>query len=164
VVPTAAVLITSCGSSGHAGGDPHNRLLDALQPVISAVPAGSTVTDTFSLKSTWSPKCPDNLYGKSGWGPAEVGAIFKSTLGRSTIVSSVNQVLEAGGWRPMTPRDDAAWQYTPIGEWTRNLPTATLVEAVVFSYPSSTSQQSTGEVRWFLGAQAHPPGFGLPGC
>ncbi len=60
-----------------------------------------------------------------------------------------------------TPRDDAAWQYTPVAEWSKRVPGASSAVAVVFPYPPASVP---GAGIWMLGAEGKTPGFALPGC
>jgi len=151
--------------SKHSGGDPGGAVLRALSPVTNAVPSGSTVLDTHRDDAVWSPACPDNPYGRAGWSGVEVLTIFKSTDTVQHIVSTVGMALEAQGWTPTLPVDDAAWQYTPLAEWTRSLSGTTSAKAVVFQYPQggSPSPGTPGSV-WMLGAEGKTPGYALPGC
>ena len=50
-----------------AGGDRDGHILDALRPVVSAVPRGATHLLIQSADSIWSPACSDNPSGRAGW-------------------------------------------------------------------------------------------------
>ena len=158
---TALVL----SRSKHSGGDPGGQVLRALSPVTNAVPSGSTILGTQKDDAVWSPACPGNPYGRAGWSGVKVLTTFKSTGTVQQVVSTVGSALEAQGWTPTLPVDDAAWQYTPLAEWTRSLSGTTSARAVVYQYPQgeSTSPGTPGSV-WMLGAEGKTPGYALPGC
>jgi hypothetical protein len=157
------LTVFAISRSDHPGGDPGGMILRELSPVARAIPPGSTVVDFRKNDAVWSAACPDNPYGRAGWSGVEVLTIFKSTDTSQAIVSSVGTVLAAEGWTPTLPVDDAAWQYTPLAEWTRSLPGTTSAKAVVFQYPQSPAPGTPGSA-WMLGAEGKPPGYGLPGC
>jgi hypothetical protein len=151
--------------SDRSGGDPGGVVLRELSPVASAVPSGSTVVDSRKNDAVWSPACPDNPSGRAGWNGVVVLPIFKSTDTTQTIVSTVGTALEAQGWTPTLPVDDAAWQYTPLAEWTRSLPGTTSAKVAVFQYPQNASPSpGTAGSAWMLGAEGKTPGYALPGC
>ncbi len=151
--------------SSHPGGDPGGMVLRELSPVASAVPSGSTVVDSRKNDAVWSPACPDNPGGQAGWSGVEVLTMFKSSDSVQGIVRTVGAVLESQGWALTHPVDDAAWQYTPIAEWTRSLPGTTSAKAVVFQYPQTGSTSSgPPDSVWMLGAEGKTPGYTLPGC
>ena len=50
-----------------AGGDRDGHILDALRPVVSAVPRGATHLLIQCADSIWSPACSDNPSGRAGW-------------------------------------------------------------------------------------------------
>jgi hypothetical protein len=172
VVAVGVVLLLVSGltalaisRSEHSGGDPGGLVLRELSPVSSAVPSGSTIVDSRRNDSVWSPACPGNSYGRAGWSGVEVFTIFKSANAVQTIVSTVGNALESQGWTPTVPVDDAAWQYTPLAEWTRSLPGTTSAKAVVFQYPQDGSPSpGTPGSAWMLGAEGKTPGYALPGC
>ena len=169
---TAAVLLLAGGlttvalqRSDHAGGDPDGMVLRELAPVASAVPSGSTVVDSRRIDAVWSPACPDNPGGRAGWSGVEVLMRFRSADSVQGIVGTVGTALESQGWTLTQPVDDAAWQYTPVAEWTRSLPGTTSAKAVVFRYPQDGSPASgTPESIWMLGAEGKTPGYALAGC
>jgi hypothetical protein len=151
--------------SDHSGGDPGGLVLRELSPVTRAVPSGSTVVDSRKNDAVWSPACPANPYGRAGWSGVEVLTIFKSVDTTQTIVSAIGTDLAAQGWTPTLPVDDAAWQYTPLAEWTRSLPETTSAKVVVFQYPQNASPSpGTSGSAWMLGAEGKTPGYALPGC
>lgn len=152
--------------SDHSGGDPGGVVLRELSPVAGDVPSGSTVVDSRKNDAVWSPACADNPSGRAGWSGVEVLTIFKSVGTTQTIVSTVGTALEAQGWTPTPPIDDAAWQYAPLAEWTRSLPGTTSAKVIVFQYPQNASPPSPGTPgsTWMLGAEGKTPGYALPGC
>jgi hypothetical protein len=151
--------------SDRSGGDPGGVVLRELSIVARAVPSGSTVVDARKNDAVWSPACPDNSSGRAGWSGVGVLTIFRSSDTTQTIVGAVGTVLEAQGWTPTLPVDDAAWQYTPIAEWTRSLPGTTSAKVVVFQYPQNASPSpGTPGSAWMLGAEGKTPGYALPGC
>jgi len=147
--------------SDHPGGDPGGAVLRALSPVAGAVPSGSTGIDTRTNDAIWSPACPDNPYGRAGWSGVTVLTTFRSADTAPSLVRAVGTSLASHGWTPTTPVDDAAWQYTPVAEWTRSVPGARAADVVVFPYPAPGGSAGT---RWMLGAEAKTPGYALPGC
>jgi hypothetical protein len=157
----AAVLALRT-TSGSRGGDPGGRLLDALRPVMSAVPAGTVEVSTGAHDSAYSPKCPDNRGGRSGWSPVVVWTAFRSSKPSSAVITEVDGHLAAQGWRP-TPSmwDRNAGQLQPAAEWGRTVTPGQTATAVIYQFPEG-SGSATGS--WYLGAQAKPPGFALPGC
>jgi len=161
----AGLVAFAIARSENAGGDPGGLVLRELSPVARAVPSGSTIIGSRRNDAVWSPACPDNPSGRAGWSGVEVLTIFKSVDPIQTIVSAVGTALEAQGWTPTPPVDDAAWQYTPLAEWTRSLPGTTSAKAVVFQYPQngSPSPGSPGSA-WMLGAEGKTRGYALPGC
>jgi hypothetical protein len=172
-VVIAAVVILLAGGltaflllqSDHPGGDPGGMVLRELSLVARAVPSGSTVVDSRKIEAVWSPACPDNPGGRAGWSGVEVLTMFKSADSIEGIVRTVGTALEAQGWTLTHPVDDAAWQYTPIAEWTRSLPGTTSSKAVVFQYPQNRSPSpGTPDSVWMLGAEGKTPGYALAGC
>jgi hypothetical protein len=173
VIAVGALLLLGMGMtafvvsrSTHSGGDPGGLVLRELSPVAGAVPSGSTVVSSGKNDSVWSAACPANPYGRAGWSGVEVFSNFTSAATTQAIVSAVGTALAAQGWMPTLPVDDAAWQYTPLAEWTRSVPGATSANVVVFEYPQKASPPSTGTTgsTWMLGAEGKTPGYALPGC
>jgi hypothetical protein len=166
VLLCVGVTAFAIARSDHSGGDPGGVVLRELSPVTRAVPSGSTVVDSRKNDAVWSPACPDNPTGRAGWSGVEVFTIFKSAETTQTVVSTVGASLEAQGWMPTLHVDDAAWQYPPLGEWTRSLPGTTSARVVVFQYPQDASPPSPGPPgpTWMLGAEGKTPGYALPGC
>jgi hypothetical protein len=152
--------------SNRSGGDPGGVVLRELLPVTRAVPSGSTVVSSSKNDAVWSAACPANPYGRAGWSGVEVFTNFKSVDTTQAILSAVGSALAAQGWIPTLPVDDAAWQYTPLAEWTRSLPGTTSAKAVVFEYPQNGISPSPGTSgsTWMLGAEGRTPGYALPGC
>jgi hypothetical protein len=172
VIALGVVLLLGMGMtalvvsrSDHSGGDPGGLVLRELSPVTRAVPSGSRVVYSSKIDAVWSPACPANPTGQAGWSGVEVFTNFKSAATAEAIASAVGTALAAQGWMPTHPVDDAAWQYTPLAEWTRSLPGTTSVKAVVFEYPQNASPPSPGTgTTWMLGAEGKTPGYALPGC
>jgi hypothetical protein len=149
----------------HAGGDPGGRVLTALGPVTRAVPPGSGVVSDTRHDAVWSAACPDNPTGRSGWSGVEVDEVFTTTRSSASVVAAVGAALAAQGWRPTFAADDAAWQYTPVAEWTKPVAGTTSARVVVFAYPASASPATTpGGTTWLLGAEGKTPGYALAGC
>jgi hypothetical protein len=159
------LTVFAVSRSDHPGGDPGGVVLRELSTVARAVPSGSTVIYSQKNEAVWSPACPDNPGGRAGWNGVDVLTNFKSVDTAQSIVSAVGTVLAAQGWTPTLPVDDAAWQYTPLAEWTRFLPGTTSAKVVVFQYPQNASPSPgvPGSV-WMLGAEGKTPGYALPGC
>jgi hypothetical protein len=165
LVLVAGITAFAIARSGHSGGDPGGVVLRELSPVAGAVPSGSTVVDSRRNDAVWSPACPDNPGGRAGWSGVEVLATFTSADSVQGIVRTVGTALEARGWSPTLPVDDAAWQYTPLAEWTRSLPGTTSAKVVVFPYPrDGTPAPGAPGTAWMLGAEGKTPGYALPGC
>jgi len=161
------VVLTGCGAaqSTPSGGDSGGTVLRELSPVTRAVPQGSTVVDAHKNDASWSPACPDNPSGKAGWSGVEVFTIFKSMDTSQAIASAVGTTLTGEGWTQTRPVDDAAWQYTPIAEWTKPVTGTFSARAILFSYPQNAGPSSgTPEQAWMLGAEGKTPGYALPGC
>lgn len=149
----------------HGGGDPGGHVLAALEPVTRAVPAGSAIVSDTHHDADWSAACPDNPYGRAGWSGVEVDAVFTTTRSSASVVAAVGASLAGQGWRPTFAADDAAWQYTPVAEWTKVVPGTTSARVVVFAYPASASPApSPGGATWLLGAEGKTPGYALAGC
>jgi hypothetical protein len=172
VVAVGILLLLSVGltalavsRSSHSGGDPGGLVLHELSPVASAVPSGSTVVSNNKNDAVWSAACPDNPSGRAGWSGVEVLTNFKVVGTTQAIVSAVGASLASQGWTPTIPLDDAAWQYTPLAEWTRSLPGTTSAKVVLFRYPQNVGPSSAvpGSA-WMLGAEGRTPGYALPGC
>ncbi len=137
------------------GGDPGGRMLRALQPASTAVPAGSTDTVTLSYDSVWSAACPDNPDGQAGWSEVRVSTTFTNGLPKEQVVSAVNSALVGDGWI----RHDESFGpgQGVVAHWTKRLATGTPAEASVYPVPAGTTN-------WILTATSKPPGFALPGC
>ena len=140
---------------GQPGGDPGGRMLRALQPAPTAVPAGSTDIVTQGFDSVWSAACPDNPDGQAGWSEVRVSTTFTNTLPKEQIVSAVNSALIGDGW---TRHDES---FGPgqgvVAHWTKRLATGTPAEASVYPVPAGTTN-------WFLTATSKPLGFAHAGC
>jgi hypothetical protein len=140
---------------GQPEGDPGGRILRALQPVSTAVPAGSTDIVMQNYDSVWSAACPDNPGGHAGWSEVSVATRFTNALPKEQVVRTVNSVLVRDGW---TRRDES---FGPgqgvVAHWTKRLATGTPAEAAVYPLFS-------GSTNWLLTATSKPPGFALPGC
>jgi hypothetical protein len=168
VVVAVALVVAVAGAvylrTEHAGGDPGGRVLTALGRVTRAVPPGSGVVSDTRHDAVWSAACPDNPTGRSGWSGVEVDEVFTTTRSSASVVATVGATLAAQGWHPTFAADDAAWQYTPVAEWTKPVPGTTSATVVVFPYPASASPTTTGFTTWLLGAEGRTPGFALAGC
>jgi hypothetical protein len=159
-VAIAGVFLIVVRLNGHPGGDPHGTVLHDLLSVPKATPPGATQVTTSRRDAQWSAACP-GAGGTSGWSPVTDLTTFQSSLSESTIVTDVGFTLGGDGWTRTAPKDDAAWQYTPIAEWTKQIPGSDSTVAVVFPFPNSSQNTTT---RWLLGAEAKTPGYALPGC
>jgi hypothetical protein len=171
VIAVGAVLVIAAGltafvvsRSDHPGGDTGGVVLRELSTVPLAVPSGATITSSRKSDAAWSPACPANTYGRAGWSGVEVSTNFKSADSAQSIVSAVGSVLTTQGWRSTLPVAEAAWQYTPLAEWTKSLPGTTSAKIVVFRYPQNGSPSPTAASAWMLGAEGKTPGYALPGC
>jgi len=163
VVAGGGAAVLAFGTTGSSrSGDPGGRVLDGLRPVISAVPAGAVEVSTGTHDSAYSPRCPDNPGGRSGWSPVVIWTAFRSTNPASAVIAEVDRHLAAQGWRP-TPSlwDRNAWQLQPAAEWVRTVIPGQAATAAIYQFPEGFGL-ATGS--WYLGAQAEPPGFALPGC
>jgi hypothetical protein len=141
-----------------AGGR-HGRLVVAVGVVLLLV---SGLTALVISRSEHSGGDPGGLVLRE-LSPVSSAVPSGSTV--QTIVSTVGNALESQGWTPTVPVDDAAWQYTPLAEWTRSLPGTTSAKAVVFQYPQDGSPSpGTPGSAWMLGAEGKTPGYALPGC
>jgi hypothetical protein len=140
---------------GQPGGDPGGRMLRALQPASTAVPAGSTDIVTQSYDSVWSAACPDNPGGRAGWSEVRVSTRFTNALPKEQVVSAVNSALVGDGWtrhyESLGPGQGV------VAHWTKRFATGTPAEAAVYQVPD-------GSTNWLLIATSKPPGFALPGC
>jgi hypothetical protein len=157
LLPVMGITWFTLSRTAHSGGDRGGAVLRALSPVTGAVPSGSTILQTRRDDAVWSPACPDNPYGRAGWSGVEVLTTFKSTDTVEQIVSAVGTALKAQGWTPTPPVDGAAWQYTPLAEWTRFLPGTTSAKAVVYQYPLDGSPPPGTPRVWMLGADGKTP-------
>ena len=140
---------------GQPGGDPGGRILRALLPASTAVPAGSTNVSTLSSDSGWSPACPDNPGGRAGWSAIRVDTRFTTALPKQQVVSAVNAALVGDGWA----RHDESFGpgQGVVAHWTKHLSTGNAGEAAVYPVPG-------GSTNWSLTATSQPPGFALAGC
>ena len=149
----------------HSGGDPGGVVLRQLSPITGAVPSGSTGVSTNKHDAVWSAACPDNPSGRTGWSGVDVLTRFNSVDNAQAVVSAVGISLATQGWAPTLPVDDAAWQYTPLAEWTKSIPGTTSANVVLFKYPQDVGLLSAAPgSAWMLGAEGKTPGFALPGC
>lgn len=156
----AAFVIVRDGRS--TGGDPDGRILAALRPVLSAVPADATLISSNARGSTYEKKCPDNPGGRSGWSSVSTYAAFRSTASPVAVIESVGRNLANQGWEPVpVDWDHNAWQLEPLAEWAKPVPHGRTAHAVVYQHPEG-SGEATGS--WMLAANAKPPGFALAGC
>ncbi|HVA06469.1 MAG TPA: hypothetical protein VNG12_07010 [Acidimicrobiales bacterium] len=155
-----ALLLSRSALSPGPGGDPHGEVLKALSSVRDAVPSGSTDVTTSKRDALWTTACP-GMGLKDGWSPVTDLTTFATSDSVSNIVASVGRRLTRDGWVPSPPHDDAAWQYTPIAEWSKPVAGATSAVVVVFSY---SIRSATGSTTWMLGAEAKTVGYALPGC
>jgi hypothetical protein len=155
LVLLASVLTLWLSRSSQTGGDPGGRILRALQPTPTAVPAVSTDIVTQSYASVWSAACPGNPGGEAGWSEVRVSTSFTNALPKEQVVSAVNSALVGDGW---TRHDES---FGPgqgvVAHWTKRLATGTPAEAAVYPEPA-------GSTNWSLTATSKPPGFALPGC
>jgi hypothetical protein len=159
VIGTLAVTLSTPAHGSGPGGDPHGEVLHALSTVSGAVPAGSTAVTTSTHDAVWTTACPGSGL-KDGWSPVTDLTRFTTTESALSVVTIVGQTLAREGWKPSPPRDDAAWQYTPIAEWSKPVAGATSAVVVVFPYPNG----SAAGADWMLGAEGKTVGFALPGC
>ena len=160
IVATVAVwAVTS--STGHPDGDPGGRILHALQQVKTVLPADATAVNTTATDSTYSTKCPDNPYGKSGWSAVTVGSTFRSSLPGSELVPALGGKLARLGWHRTTPVDSNFTQYPPQAAWQKTLFPGQTATADILQIPPGNGP---GTGTWTFIAFAKPPGFALPGC
>jgi hypothetical protein len=143
-------------------GDPGARILVSLRPVRATVPAGSTEVASGEHDSSYESKCPDNPGGRSGWSAVVVWTTFRSSRSSGALIFAVGQQLAAEGWAATAVIwDHNIWQFPPAAEWTTVLANGRHAFAATYQYPAG-SGAATGS--WYLGANAKPPGFALPGC
>lgn len=163
VIGLIALLVVRWASSAPFGGDPRGQILAELEPVVSAVPPGSTEVKTGYKDSTWHGKCPDNPSGQSGWYAVQVSARFVSPIG--DVANAVNARLEHLGWVPSAPLRGRAVQSLSttdsVAHWTKRLRHGLRGDA--YAYPVPHTDDSGGQV-WELSATADPTGYSLPGC
>ncbi len=155
LVLVAAGLTLWASRPGQPGGDPGGRILRALLPASTAVPAGSTNVSTLRSDSDWSPACPDNPGGRAGWSAIRLDTRFTTALPKEQVVNAVNSVLVGDGWA----RHDESFGpgQGVVAHWTKRLSTGNPGEAAVYPLPA-------GSTNWSLTATSKPPGFALPGC
>jgi len=156
----AVALILRNEASPPSGSDPSGEVLRGLSTVSDAVPPGSSQVSTSKRDAVWSTACPGSG-GENGWSPVLDITTFRSALSQPALVSEVGDALAKAGWMASTPRDDAAWQYTPVAEWAKRVRGASSAVAVVFAYPPAPVH---GAGNWMLGAEGKTSGFALPGC
>jgi hypothetical protein len=162
----SAVAVWALLTIAPAGGDRDGHILDALRPVVAAVPEGATHLLTQATDSSWSPACPDNPTGRAGWGSVTVSAMFYSALPRANILSRADIALSRLDWHEVSPRfEDGDGQYAPLADWTKLIPHATAIHVVIFA-DAPVSGCTVGECKanWEILAHADPPGFAEPGC
>jgi len=163
----AGALVTSlagCSAIGsasgiHPGGDPQGQVLQSLEAATKVLPGGIQVIRATNLEATWSDACPSNPYGRSGWGPVLSGSWFNSQTNQAALVSEFNAIVGARGWRQVIPKDDSAWQFMPVVEWTKHIPGA---NSAVLGLESEPEAGAPGN--WLFQAVAKVPGYALPGC
>lgn len=162
----ASVLVLTaagCASSsdgGHAGGDPNGRIMHALDPVLGAMPAESSDVHTRAAESTYTPKCPDNSSGQSGWSAVTVTASFRTRVQADQLSARVGHTLTELGWRQAsTPVwDHQQIQLPPKASWNIQLWQGQPATAALSRVPGRH------KAHWILRAYAKPPGYALPGC
>jgi hypothetical protein len=169
VCPTAVtgVLVTAlagCSTIGsaignHPGGDPRGEVLQSLEAVTKVLPAGIQIVRSLTLDAKWSEACPDNPSGRSGWGPVLSGSWFNSQSNQAALVSQFTASVGARGWRQVSPKDDSAWQFKPVAEWTKRAPEA---NCAVIGLESEPEAGAPGN--WLFQGKGKVPGYALPGC
>jgi hypothetical protein len=158
---TALAGCSAIGSTigSHPGGDPREEVLQSLEAATRVLPSGTQVVRVSNLETTWSGACPGSTYGKSGWGPVRSGSWFNSQTDQAAFVSEFNAILGALGWRQVSPKDDSAWQFKPVAEWTKHVLGA---NSAVIGIESEPEAGTPGN--WLFQGVAKVPGYALPGC
>jgi len=87
------------------------------------------------------------------------GSWFNSQTDQASLVSEFNAILRAQGWRQVSPKDDSAWQFKPVAEWTKDVPGA---NSAVLGLESEPEVGAPGN--WLFQGVAQVPGYALPGC
>jgi hypothetical protein len=153
IVAAGALLLAACAA--HGGGDPGNRVLHALEPVVQAVPPMSTSVASRRYTASWQSACPDNAAAHSGWSEVQVTASFTNSLPRRVVEADIGAALARLGW---TRQDVSLGRgQGPIAHWWRRVGPGRLADVTAFPVPS-------GSAHWTLSAMWAPPGFALPGC
>jgi hypothetical protein len=149
----ATLGLASC--SHQPGGDPGGKVLHELEPALQAtIPPYASNVSTQLFDSTWTDKCPDNPYGKSGWSEVMVNERFTTSVSRNTVEGDVGSALVQRGWKRS---DVLTIQGGPIVRWTKRVTSGNQAEIWAFPIPA-------GSQNWALFATWKPPGFALPGC
>lgn len=166
VIAAAVAIWATSRSSGQpgvgGGGDPGGRILDAIEPVRTAIPAGASDVSTTARDSTYATRCPDSPGGRSGWSAVIVYSNFRSALPAPGLVAAIGAKLTELGWHQVTPLWDHNFdQYRPQAAWQKTLFAGQTATASVYQLPAGNGPY-TGS--WHFSAVAKPPGFALPGC
>ncbi|WP_042381421.1 hypothetical protein [Streptacidiphilus melanogenes] len=158
----AALLVLTPVLSGCAGDrtpspvgdpDPGDRLTKALQPVLTAVPSGATVTLRRTVDRQWD-SC-DGDPATFGWDPPSVQVQFTGAGSVTQVVAQVGASLRALGWTADgAGADPGPWQ----GQWHRTLPGGHQAEAQL-----SGDADGSG-AGWILQASTAPVTHPVQGC
>jgi len=110
------LIVVVSGFSGVPGPvgnpDPGHRLLDAIRPVVKAVPGGATITRRTFDEPHWD-SC-DGVRSTYGWDPATVDVGFTPHgLSDAEVFGHIKTALAAQGWTiDAGTSQDGAWYWS----------------------------------------------------
>jgi hypothetical protein len=153
VAITLSAACTNPSKSQHPGGDIGRHLLNALTPVVAAVPQDAHVAYVKKDEPVWE-SC-DGRAGTFGWGDVDVQVSFTSPLAPSAVFAYADNALAKEAWTRVSlgEPDGPGLRST----WTKVIPPAAEPVKVVLS-------NNTPYRDWVLLATATPIGHPVHGC
>ncbi|SEL93952.1 hypothetical protein SAMN05414137_115173 [Streptacidiphilus jiangxiensis] len=130
--------------------DPGHRLAQALQPVLSAVPAGAAVTQHESVAPIWD-SC-DGIRSTFGWDSVTVDTLFDGGGSPAQVVAHVDARMRDLGWMADGAPSAGQWQ------WHKVMPGGAVAQAQLVGGPGSSPDG------WMLQASAPPATHPVHGC
>ena len=152
VTGTILMLVAACFGTPWPSGDPDpgHRFMSALEPVLSAIPAGVHVMTEHRVDSRWD-SC-DGRPSTFGWDPVSVDAEFTTDAASRQVAGHFRAAMRQLGWAYDAKNStDAAWM------WSRQVSgqTATTVLQI---------DKSWDPPLWSLDAHTPPAAPPVTGC
>ena len=111
LVVAAVIIVRLHEPPGPVGNpDPGHRLMAAIEPVLSVVPAGAVLSMKQANEPQWD-SC-DGRRSTYGWDPVTVIAVFTGGGAPTQVVAHVDAGLRAMGWGRYTHPGDGEWYWT----------------------------------------------------